>query len=45
MSLKKVHDEQPDKFDFTELNLNLAKDIYYNYLLNLCGGSGDDKRY
>ena len=31
MSLKKVHDEQPDKFDFTELNLNLAKKILEKY--------------
>ena len=31
MSLKKVHDEQPDKFDFTELNLNLSKKILEKY--------------
>ena len=31
MSLKKVHDEQPDKFDFTESNLNLAKKILEKY--------------
>ena len=31
MRLKKVHDEQPDKFDFTELNLNLAKKILEKY--------------
>ena len=31
MSLKKVHDEQPDKLDITELNLNLAKKILEKY--------------
>ena len=31
MSLKKVHDEQTDKFDFTESNLNLAKKILEKY--------------
>ena len=27
MSLKKVHDKQPEKFEFTEANLKLAKKI------------------
>ena len=31
MSLKKVSKEQPDKFEFSDENLNLAKKIVSNY--------------
>ena len=31
MSLKKVSKEQPDKFEFSDENLNLAKKIVLNY--------------
>ena len=31
MSLKKVHDKQPEKFEFTEANLKLAKKILEKY--------------
>ena len=31
MSLKKIHDKQPDKFEFTETNLNLADKILKKY--------------
>ena len=31
MSLKKVHDKQPDKFEFTESNLKLAQKILGKY--------------
>ena len=31
MSLKKVHDKQPEKFEFTELNLKLAQKILGKY--------------
>ncbi len=31
MSQKKVHDKQPDKFEFTESNLKLAQKILGNY--------------
>ena len=31
MSLKKVSKEQPDKFEFSEENLNLANKIILNY--------------
>ena len=31
MSLKKVSKEQPDKFEFSEENLSLAKKIVLNY--------------
>ena len=31
MSLKKIHDKQPDKFEFTENNLNLADKILKKY--------------
>ena len=31
MSLKKVSKEQPDKFEFIDENLNLAKKIVLNY--------------
>ena len=31
MSLKKVHDKQPDKFEFTKTNLELAEKILKKY--------------
>ena len=31
MSLKKIHDKQPDKFEFTETNQNLADKILKKY--------------
>ena len=31
MSLKKVSKDQPDKFEFSDENLNLAKKIVLNY--------------
>ena len=31
MSLKKVSKEQPNKFEFTDVNLNLANKIVLNY--------------
>ena len=31
MSLKKVSKEQPDKFEFSDENLNLPKKIVLNY--------------
>ena len=53
MSLKKVHDKQPDKFEFTESNLELAKKILEKYpenrkksavmpLLNLAQSQNDN---
>jgi len=53
MSLKKVHDKQPDKFEFTESNLELAKKILEKYpenrkksavmpLLNLAQNQNDN---
>jgi len=34
MSLKKVHDEQPEKFEFTKENLELANNILKKYPSN-----------
>ena len=34
MSLKKVHDEQPEKFEFTKENLHLANKILEKYPKN-----------
>ena len=31
MSLKKIHDNQPDKFEFTKANLELADKILKKY--------------
>ena len=31
MSLKKVSKEQPDKFEFSDENLDLAKKVFSNY--------------
>ena len=31
MSLKKIHDEQPEKFEFTKENLELANNILKKY--------------
>ena len=31
MSLKKIHDEQPEKFEFTKENLELADNILKKY--------------
>ncbi len=34
MTLKKVHDKQPEKFEFTKENLELAKNILEKYPKN-----------
>ena len=34
MSLKKIHDEQPEKFEFTKENLELANNILKKYPSN-----------
>ncbi len=31
MSLKKIHDSQPDKFEFTKSNVVLAEEILKKY--------------
>ena len=35
MSLKKVHDNQPETFEFTEKNLSLANEIFAKYIFEM----------